>query len=88
MLAPLTSGNDSSPGSDVGTINSLVLEPRWLSSVACGYQPAPTLVPYFAKAQTQSAEFYLYTIHGINLLYHCHKPGILQLVIPNKLGLC
>ena len=36
VLAPPAYGNDPSPGGNVGTVNTLVLEPSWLSSVAYG----------------------------------------------------
>ena len=88
MLTPPASGNNPSLGGNVGSIQSLVLEPNWLSSVAHGQQADPTLVPYFAKARTRFAEFFLYSVHGLKLLYCCPKPSIFQLVIPDKLGLC
>ena len=50
VLAYSASGNDSSPGGDVGIINTLGLEPSWLSSVAHRQKTDPTLVPYFTKA--------------------------------------
>ena len=87
MLAPPASGNAPSPGGDVGTINTLVLEPSWLSSVACSWQADSTLVLYFANAWTCSGEFSLRIIHSLELLYCCPKLGIFQLVIPDKLGL-
>ena len=88
MLTPPASGNDPSPGSDVGSIQLLVLEPSWPSSVAHCWQTDPTLIPYFAKTWTHSAEFSLCTIHGFELLYHYPKPGFFLLVILDKLGLC
>ena len=35
VLAPPASGNNSSPGGNIGSIYSLVLELSWPSSVVC-----------------------------------------------------
>ena len=83
----LASGNDTSTGGEVRMLQTLVLEPCWLSSMACGYQADPALIAYFDKAQTHSSKFSMCTVHGLQLLYYCSKPGLIQFVIPDKLGL-
>ena len=77
LLTLSASGNDTSPGGDVGMLQTLVLEPSWLFLWLMARQADPALIPYFAKAQTRSAEFSLRTLHGLELLYFCPKPGII-----------